>query len=54
VAAAKRVILHGEGASLSAACELEAQAFAGLFGSDDQRGGMRAFLDKAKPTFTGK
>ena len=54
VAAAKRVILRGEGTDLTAACELEAQAFASLFGSQDQQAGMRAFLDKAKPTFTGR
>jgi len=54
VAAAKRVMLRGEGQALPAACELEAQAFAALFGTDDQKLGMRAFLDKAKPTFTGR
>jgi enoyl-CoA hydratase len=54
VAAAKRVLLRGEDQSLPAACELEATAFAGLFGSDDQTAGMRAFLDKAKATFTGR
>lgn len=54
VAAAKRVILRGGPLDLPAACELEAQAFAVLFGSDDQKGGMRAFLEKAKPSFTGR
>ncbi|MRG93928.1 enoyl-CoA hydratase/isomerase family protein [Polyangium spumosum] len=54
VAAAKRVMLHGEGIDLASACELEAQAFAGLFGSEDQREGMKAFLGKAKPTFLGR
>jgi len=54
VAAAKRVMLLGEATDLDAACELEAQAFAGLFGSEDQRGGMKAFMEKAKPTFRGR
>ena len=54
VAAAKRVMLRGEGIDLPAACELETQAFSALFGSEDQKLGMRAFLDKAKPAFTGK
>jgi enoyl-CoA hydratase len=54
VAAAKRVMLRGENADLPAACELEAQAFAALFGSEDQRAGMKAFLEKAKATFHGK
>jgi enoyl-CoA hydratase len=53
VAAAKRVLLRGEGASLEAACELETQAFAALFGSDDQRGGMAAFVAKQKHEFKG-
>lgn len=54
VAASKRIMLRGEGADLVTACELEAQAFSSLFGTEDQRAGMRAFLDKAKPTFSGK
>ena len=54
VSAAKRVMLHGETLDLASACELEAQAFAGLFGSEDQRGGMKAFLEKSKPTFRGR
>ena len=39
---------------LGAACDLEAESFARLFGSDDQRDGMRAFLDKTKAAFTGR
>jgi enoyl-CoA hydratase len=54
VAAAKRVMLRGETLDLASACELEAQSFAGLFGSEDQAGGMKAFLEKAKPAFKGR
>jgi enoyl-CoA hydratase len=54
VAASKRVMLRGESLDLPAACELEAQAFAALFGTEDQRAGMKAFVQKTKATFSGK
>ena len=54
IAAAKRAMLHGSEAPLGPACELERQAFAALFGSDDQRTGMGAFLAKQKATFSGR
>jgi enoyl-CoA hydratase len=54
VAAVKRLVLRGEGLDLRAACELESEAFGRLFGTEDQRAGMRAFLDKQKATFAGK
>jgi enoyl-CoA hydratase len=50
----KRVIARGADVSLPVACELEAQAFSVLFGSADQREGMKAFLEKRKATFEGK
>jgi enoyl-CoA hydratase len=54
VAAAKRTLLHGECASLSEGNALERHAFAALFGSEDQRGGMAGFLRKSVVTFEGR
>jgi len=54
IAQCKRVLLRGEDVPLATANELEAQAFAGLFGSADQREGMAAFLEKRKAAFAGK
>jgi len=53
VAAAKRVILRGADVTLTTANELEATAFAALFGTADQREGMLAFLEKRAPKFEG-
>ena len=54
VAQAKRIILRGVAGELTAASELEAQAFAMLFGSVDQKEGMKAFVEKRKPEYTGR
>jgi enoyl-CoA hydratase len=54
VGTAKRVMLRGEGLDLTAANELEIHAFAALFGSEDQKAGMKAFLEKSKPSFSGR
>jgi len=54
IAQAKRVTLRGADLPLPVANELEAQAFGALFGSADQREGMRAFLDKRAAAFQGK
>lgn len=53
VAQAKRVIEHGADLPLKDACELERQAFALLFGTADQREGMKAFLEKRPAEFKG-
>ncbi len=54
VAQCKRAILRGADVPLSTANELEKQAFAALFGSEDQREGMRAFLEKRPAKFEGR
>ena len=54
VGQAKRVIGYGADLSLDAACELERQAFAMLFGTADQREGMQAFVEKRPASFAGK
>ncbi|MEW6430459.1 MAG: enoyl-CoA hydratase-related protein [Myxococcota bacterium] len=53
VAQAKRVIEHGADLPLKDACELERQAFALLFGTTDQREGMKAFVEKRPADFKG-
>ena len=50
----KEVLLAGADASLDAALMLERKAFQLLFASQDQKEGMRAFLDKRKPIFRGE
>jgi len=52
IAAAKRTILRGEDVTLTVANELEATAFSALFGTHDQREGMKAFLEKRAAKFT--
>ncbi len=53
VAQCKRVIGRGADLPLERASELEAQAFALLFGTNDQREGMKAFIEKRPAKFTG-
>jgi enoyl-CoA hydratase len=52
-AAAKRALL-ASGGDLSTGLDVEREAFVALFGTDDQREGMAAFLDKREPTFQGR
>jgi enoyl-CoA hydratase/carnithine racemase len=54
--AAKRAIDFGLGTDLATGLELERVQFAALFGTQDQRAGMRSFLEKGpgQATFTGR
>jgi enoyl-CoA hydratase len=54
VAQCKRAMFRGADVPLPVANELEAQAFAALFGSADQREGMKAFLEKRPAKFEGR
>ena len=53
VAQIKEVVLAGADGSLDAGLALERKAFEVLFDTQDQKEGMRAFIEKRKPTFTG-
>ena len=54
IAQAKRTMLRGVTGDMTWASELEAQAFAVLFGSEDQKEGMKAFVEKRSPDFHGR
>jgi enoyl-CoA hydratase/carnithine racemase len=54
--AAKQAIDHGLDADLATGLEIERVQFAALFGTEDQRFGMRSFIENGpgKATFTGR
>jgi enoyl-CoA hydratase len=54
VQAIKRVLAQGADLPLDAALALENREFLLLFDTQDKTEGMRAFLDKRKPVFTGR
>jgi len=54
VAAAKRALRRGPDLPLADGIALERQLFCGLFTTHDQKEGMRAFLDKRVPNWTGR
>lgn len=54
VAAIREALALGADAPLTTALALERRLFERLFDSDDQKEGMRAFLDKRKPRFMGR
>jgi enoyl-CoA hydratase/carnithine racemase len=54
VAQIKEVVLAGMDAPLDTALALERKAFQLLFASQDQKEGMKAFLEKRRPVFEGK
>jgi enoyl-CoA hydratase len=51
---AKEAVLAGMEAPLSSALALEAKSLQILFSSQDQKEGMRAFIEKRKPKFEGR
>jgi enoyl-CoA hydratase len=54
VAATKRAVLEGMALPIADALEVERREFAGLFATADAREGVGAFLEKRKPTWTGR
>ena len=51
--AIKEAIIQGETASLESAMLLERKAFQLLFATEDRREGMKAFIEKRRPSFKG-
>jgi enoyl-CoA hydratase len=54
VMAAKEAIERAEELSLSSGLEFERRNFYMLFASDDQKEGMRAFVEKRSPEWHGR
>lgn len=54
VAEVKRLVHEGQSAPLDQALALEQRSFGLLFGTQDQREGMAAFIGKRKPEFKGQ
>lgn len=54
VSLAKQAVQCGQSLDLASACELETNVFARAFATQDQKEGMRAFLEKRAAKFQGK
>jgi enoyl-CoA hydratase/carnithine racemase len=52
--AAKIALLAAAEGSQRAGLDVEREAFRGLFATEDQKEGMRAFLERREPRFTGR
>jgi len=50
----KRVVNNGFDLDLAEACSLESFGFSVCFSTEDQKEGMRAFVEKRKPAYQGK
>jgi len=51
---AKEAVLKADEMSLADGLEYERKLFYMLFSTEDQKEGMRAFVEKRKPTFKGR
>ncbi|MGC6391502.1 MAG: enoyl-CoA hydratase [Alphaproteobacteria bacterium] len=52
--AIKEAVVFGESASLETGLLLERKSFQVLFATEDRKEGMEAFIEKRKPSFSGK
>jgi enoyl-CoA hydratase len=50
----KSLVNKGTDIDLNTACSLEISYFSSSFSTNDQKEGMKAFLEKRKPEFKGK
>ena len=51
---AKKCVLNSDNPGLAAGLAYEQKAWALLFSSEDQAEGMKAYLEKRRPVYTGK
>jgi enoyl-CoA hydratase/carnithine racemase len=52
--AAKQAVDRGLEVDLATGLEIERLQFAALFATEDQKTGMRAFVERSDPTFEGR